>query len=144
MLETPRADLQQVWLVRTSMYSTDRVLNESILGVDEVHAEAGETNPLRKRDFRETKTGSTDNLNTPRTSRGRALMNFSSAVLNTWIFAKGVSIANCRRKECLAGHVEHCRGRAEKHIVTHLQIKGKTGLGRACRIDDSQSAQCAI
>jgi hypothetical protein len=42
------------------MYSSDRVLNETILGIDEVHAEAGETNPLRKREFRERKIGSTE------------------------------------------------------------------------------------
>jgi hypothetical protein len=102
------------------MYSSDRVLNETILGIDEVHAEAGETNPLRKREFRERKIGSTELFKHPRTSRGRALMNFSSAVLNTWIFAKGVSIANCGQEKCLAGHV---KGRAARHIVTHLQIK---------------------
>jgi hypothetical protein len=31
------------------VYSPDRVLNETILGVNEVHAEAGEANPLRRR-----------------------------------------------------------------------------------------------
>jgi hypothetical protein len=123
-------DLLQVGIVHTSMYSSDRVLNETILGIDEVHAEAGEANPLRKREFRETKIGSTENLNTVRTSRGRALMNFSSAVLNTWIFAKGVSIANCRRKECLAGHVEHCWGRAEKHCYAPSD-KMKDWLGES-------------
>jgi hypothetical protein len=42
------------------VYSPDRVLNETILGVNEVHAEAGEANPLTRRNFCEMQTDSTE------------------------------------------------------------------------------------
>jgi hypothetical protein len=37
------------------VYTSDRVLDETILGVDEVDAEAGETNPLKRIEQREMK-----------------------------------------------------------------------------------------
>jgi hypothetical protein len=40
--------------------SADRVLNETILGVDKVNAKTGETDPLKRSNFREINIGSTE------------------------------------------------------------------------------------